>query len=237
VAAEKPKIISLETHPVTESIETTINMRSHTTQTGYDARFSAKSPHDCDLAHICLEARKVYLKTYKPLFREFQGHPIIYANLEKDAIHFGPVFEMSHLKAFARAIDATQVRGLILEYDHGVRTAIGHTMLSILKICLLFPKLRTLTTIFPHRVRLHKEALDRFSKTNKQSNQKSKWVIRLLKPSQGDGEQRDMLRCLRLRLEQEMRKFREKKPEWNVDWKAPTILLRQSYMVRVSNIG
>jgi hypothetical protein len=212
-------------------------MRSHTPQAGYDARFSATSPHDCDLAHICFEARKVYLKTYKPLFRELQGHPIIYANLEKDAIHFGPVFEMWHLKAFARSIDATQVRGLILEYDHGVRTAMGHAMLSVLKIYLLFPKLRTLTIVPPYRVRLHEEALDRFRKTNNQSNQKSKWVIRLLKPGQRDGEQRDMLRCLRLTLEQEMRKFREKKPKWNADWKAPTILLRQSYMVRVSNIG
>jgi hypothetical protein len=237
VAAQKPTIVSLETIPVIEQTESMINMRINRLQTKYDARFSARSPHHCNLAHICFEARKVYLKTYKPLFRERQGHQIIYADLEKDAIHFGPDFEMWHLKAFVRSTDATQVRRLILEYGHGVRTAMGHAMLSILKICLLFPKLETLTIVPPYGVRLHEKALDRFSKTNNQSNQKSKWVIRLLKPSRMDGEQRDMLRCLRLRLEQEMRKFREKKPEWNVDWKTPTILLRQSYMVRVSNMG
>jgi hypothetical protein len=104
------------------STESTINMESNTPQTAHDGRFSIRSAFDCHLAHICFEAWEAYLKTYKPLFGDREGYPIIYANLEKDAIHFAH-FEMWHLQAFARSIDPTQIRELILQYNTTTESA------------------------------------------------------------------------------------------------------------------
>lgn len=123
-----PRIISFVTIPTIDQPESTINMGSSTPQTAHDGRFSIRSAFDCHLAHICSEAREAYLKTYKPLFGDCEGYAIIYANLEKDAIHFAH-FEMWHLQAFARSIDKTQIRELILQYNTTMESAFYCTVL------------------------------------------------------------------------------------------------------------
>jgi hypothetical protein len=181
VAAEKPQIISFEMSLGNDPAESRTNMGDYTTQKDCQAIFSARSALNCHLAHICFEARQVYLKKYKPLFGERKGHPIIYADLEKDALHFGPHFETWHLQAFTRSVDATSIRRLILEYDHNLihlsALQIGHALRNILEICLLFPKLMTLTFIPRVRIVLAETRLDRLIQTNNQSKEKSQWVL------------------------------------------------------------
>lgn len=62
VAAEKPQIISLETSPGNDPTGSRTNMGNYTTEKNCPAIFFARSALNCHLAHICLEAREVYLK-------------------------------------------------------------------------------------------------------------------------------------------------------------------------------
>jgi len=188
VAAVKGQIISLTTIIAIAVTEPMTGMESKTLQNHRHARFSVRSVLNCQLAHICFEAREVYLKTYKPLFGGREGYPIIYANLEKDAIHWGPNFSMLELRAFTRSVDPTQIRRLILEYNHGISLTLGRTLNDILEICLLFPRLKVITIIPCAGLGLGENPLDRLIKTNDQSNQKSQWVVRLIKPSRNPAQ-------------------------------------------------
>ena len=62
VAAEKPQIISLETSLGNDPTGSRTNMGNYTTEKNSPAIFFARSALNCHLAHICLEAREVYLK-------------------------------------------------------------------------------------------------------------------------------------------------------------------------------
>lgn len=67
-------------------------MGNYTVQNDCQAIFSARSALNCQLAHICFEAREVYLKKYKPLFGERKDHSIIHADLKIDPIPFRTSF-------------------------------------------------------------------------------------------------------------------------------------------------
>ncbi len=99
------------------------------------------------------------------MFVERKYYPIIYADFEKDAINFGPRFEMWHLQAFTRSVDGTHIRRLILEHNHSLvhlsTLQMDHILLNILEICHLFPKLKTLTFIPHARTALAETRLDR----------------------------------------------------------------------------
>jgi hypothetical protein len=147
------RIISFVTIPAIGQPESTINMESNTPQTAHDGRFSIRSAFDCHLAHICSEAWEAYLKTYKPLFGDPEGYPIIYVNLEKDAIQFGH-FEMRYLH---RALQ------------------------GILEISFLIPRLKVLTFV-PHAgLGSGDKSLDWLIRTKYQFNNQSQWVLRLIK--------------------------------------------------------
>jgi hypothetical protein len=237
VAAEKPQIIGRETRPGNDPKESRTNMGNYTTQKDSQAIFSARSALNCHLAHICFEAREVYLMKYKPLFGERKGHPIIYADLERDAVRFGPHFEMWHLQAFTSSVDATRIRRLILEYDHSLiqlsALQMGHALRNILKICLLFPKLKRLIFLPLAKAGLAKTRQDRHIQTNYQSKKKSQWVLRLIKPirdlapsTQGnwcerwEEEEQRMEDFLRRKLSEDMKEFRRKNPNCRI-WGAP----------------
>ncbi len=92
---------------------------------------------------------------------------------------------MWDLQAFTRSVDAIRIRRLLLEYDHSLihlsALQVGQALRNILEICLLFPKLETLTFIRRARTGLAETRLDGHIQTSNQSKNKSQWVLRLIK--------------------------------------------------------
>ncbi|PMD36458.1 hypothetical protein L207DRAFT_586164 [Hyaloscypha variabilis F] len=244
VAALKPQIISLEISPA--SVPTVYPeaafkiLGSGTLQVTSEPKFSVRNAVDCHLAHICFEARQVYLKTYKPLFGE-EFSPT-YANLEKDIIHFGSAHEICKLQAIARSVDPRKFRKIILEYDleyslPASSWSYGHQMVDhIVKVCLLFPRLKKLI-IVPHpKSTMKKDCLDFFKRHKAQANRRRKQVIRLIKRDRKSApitygswyntweEEECFLNVLlEAEFERKVRRFRQ-------HWRAPTILFRQNFM-------